>query len=270
MNIGSIDRSAVSGSGWLHVVSPVAKLTAFVLLIAAVVVSWNLFVVAGLLVALIACVASARVDLRLAFVLAAYPGVFALIFAFASAPDALSATVIVLKAVTAGLAAVTVILTTPYPQVFAPIQRIVPSIVGDALLMTYRTTFLLLGKFASLMTAIRLRSGLRGTHPVRMARATTAALGSLLLYALDLAQRDYDIMRVRGYDGRLRVPMRRSATPLLDGALLVGAAAALATSLAWRLGWQTLNPYSWLVPLPAFALLGVAALVRILRPEVDR
>ena len=270
MNIGSIDRSAVSDLGWLHRISPRAKLAALMLILGAVVVTWNLFMAAALLVLLAATAASARIDLRLAFTLAAYPAVFALIFALASAPDAMTGTTIILKAVAAGLAAVTIVLTTPYPQVFAPIQRIVPAIVGDALLMTYRTTFLLLGKFGSLVRAVRLRSGIRGNHPVRMARATTAALGSLLLYALDLAQRDYDVMRLRGYSGRLRVPLPRSRSRARDAALLAAAALALAVSLAWRLRWETLNPYSWLLPLPALLLLGMAAYVRSTNPEVDR
>lgn len=270
MNIASIDRSAVSDLGWLHRVSPKAKIASFALMLCAVVVTWNLFVATALLLLLAAAAGSARIDLRLAFTLAAYPAIFALIFALASAPDGLTGTTIVLKAVTAGLAAVTIVLTTPYPQVFAPVQRVVPGIVGDALLMTYRTTFLLLGKFGHLIRAIRLRSGIRGTHPIRMARATTAALGALLLYALDLAERDYDIMHLRGYSGRLRVPLPASRSRGRDAALLATAAAALAVSAAWRLGWQTLNPYSWLLPLPALALLGVVAIARSLNQEAAR
>jgi energy-coupling factor transporter transmembrane protein EcfT len=271
VNIGSIDRSAVSDLGWLHRISPTAKLIAFGLVLAAIVVTWNLFVAVALLVLLAATAASARIDLRLAFTLAAYPALFALIFAVASAPDALSGATIVAKAVAAGLAAVTIVLTTPYPQVFAPIQRIVPGVVGDALLMTYRTTFLLLGKFGQLVRAVRLRAGIRGAHPVRMARATTAALGSLLLYALDLAQRDYDVMRLRGYSGRLRVPLPRSISRGRDALLLAAASVALGVSVAWRLRWQTLNPYSWLLPLIALALLAVAAITRrTTTQEVDR
>jgi len=262
VDIRSIDRSAISGAGWLHRISPVAKLLAFVMLLAAVVTTWNAFVAAALLALVAAVTVSARINLRLAFTLAAYPGFFALLFALASAGDALTGAVFVLKAVTAALAAVTVVLTTPYPQIFAPVQRVVPGIVGDALLMTYRTLFLLLGKFGDLVRAVRLRSGLRGTHPVRMARATTTALGSLLLYGLDLAQRDYDVMRLRGYSGRMRVHLPRSTDTRGDIALVLGSGVALAVSIAWRAGWRGLNPYSWLVPLPAVALLGIAALLR--------
>lgn len=262
MDIGAVDRSATSDIGWLHRVSPVAKLIAFVLLIASVIVTWNVLLALGLFLALFAAAVTARLDLRLTLSLAAYPALFALIFALASAPDLLYGTVIVLKAVTAGLSAVIVILTTPYPQVFAPVQRVVPGIVGDALLMTYRSTFLLLGKFGNLLRAVKLRAGLRGRHPVLAARAVTQALGGLLLYSMDLSEREYDIMRVRGYSGRLRVRLPKSRSRLADAALVSAAALALAISVVWRLGWVELNPYSWLLPIPALLLLAGAAVFR--------
>ncbi len=260
--MGPIDRSATGDLGWLHRVSPAAKLCAFALVVASAIVSWNALVVLALAVSIAAVSVASRVDLKLTFTLAAYPALFAAVFAFASAPDGLTAAVIILKAVCAGLAAVTVVMTTPYPQVFAPVQRIVPGVVGDALLMTYRTTFLLLGKFSSLMRAIRLRAGLRGRHPVRTARVTTQALGGLLLYSFDLAQRDYDILRLRGYTGRLRVNMPKSADRRIDAALLIAAALALVTSSAWRLDSTTLNPYSWLLIFPAVVLLATGIVIR--------
>ncbi len=256
MHIGRIDESATSGDSWLHRVSPVGKLLAFALVLAAVIVSWNVLLVGSLTLSLAAVAVSARLKPRLTFALAAYPAVFALVFAFSASTSVLGGVTIVLKAVTAALGAIIVVLTTPYPYVFAPIQRIVPTIVGDALLMTYRSLFLLLEKFANLLTAARLRAGLATGHPIRSARATTGALGGLLLYSIDLSQRSYDVMRVRGYEGRLRAPIPRSQAPLIDIALVLSALALLAVSVTWRLGWQELNPYSWALPiLPAHALL---------------
>jgi energy-coupling factor transporter transmembrane protein EcfT len=270
MDIGAIDRSATSDLGWLHRTSPVAKLVAFGFVLGAVVATWNIFVVLAIVVVLLAAAVSSRVDLRLALGLAAYPAVFALIFALASAPDLSTGVVIVGKAVTAGLAAVTVILTTPYPQVFAPIQRIVPEVVGDAMLMTYRSLFLLLGKFSNLLRAVRLRAGLRGNQPVRSARAVTQALGGLLLYSLDLSEREYDVMRLRGYSGRLRVRLPRGRSRRSDAAIVCVAGLTFASSLVWRLGWAALNPYSWLLPLPALLLLAVAFVTRSRNVEVAR
>jgi energy-coupling factor transporter transmembrane protein EcfT len=262
VNIAVIDTSATSGTSWLHRISPKTKLVAFALVLAAVVTTWNLFIAATLIVMLAAGVFSAHLKARLAFGLAAYPGLFALIFALASAPDLLTGAVIVLKAVTAALGAVIVVLTTPYPQIFAPVQRIVPGVVGDSLLMTYRAMFLLLEKFSNLLRAMRLRAGIRGVHPVRSARMTTRALGGLLLYSFDLSQHDYDIMRLRGYEGRMRAELPRSALPGGDAALLTAAALALGTSVLWRIAWQSLNPFSWLPLGGALLVLAVALIAR--------
>lgn len=257
MQIGRIDESATLGDSWLHRISPVSKLVALGLLLAAVVLSWNVLVVASLMLSVLSVAISARLKRRLVLTLAGYPTVFALIFAFSAATSVLGGLVIVLKAVTAALGAVVVILTTPYPYVFAPVQRVVPTIVGDALLMTYRSLFLLLEKFGNLLVAARLRAGLSAGHPVRTAKATTRALGGLLLYSFDLSQRSYDIMRMRGYEGRLHVSLPKSRSPRTDGVLLAGATVMLGVSLAWRLEYQSLNPYSWVVA--GVALLGLAA-----------
>lgn len=258
VDIARIDSSATLGDSWLHRASPITKLVAFGLLLTAVVVSWNVLVIAFVALLLVAVTVSTRVPRTMAFSLALYPALFALIFAFSAASGLMTGATIVLKALTAALAAVVLMLTTPYPQVFAPLQRVLPTIVGDALLMTYRSLFLLLEKLSNLVTAIRLRSGFSSRQPVRAARATTRALGGLLLYSIDLAQRDHDIMRVRGYEGRLRVTLPRSDNRARDTALVVVAVAVAATSIIWRVNAAVLNPYSWLPPLAGLLLLATA------------
>ncbi len=270
MDIAVVDRSATLGGSPLHRASPVAKLIAFACLLAAVVVNANVLVVAGIAMMLAAAVVAWRLPGRPIAALAAYPAFFAAVFALASAPDVLVGVLVVAKAVTAALAAILLVFTTPYPQVFAPLQRVVPGVVGDAMLMTYRSFFLLLEKFGHLLTAVRLRSGFSRRRPLRAARATTQALGGLLLYSFDLAERDYDVMRLRGYESRLRAHLPRSASRPRDAALIGAAVAMLALAVLWRLLWFALNPVSWLVPLLGFALLGVAALYRRRSPHAAR
>lgn len=259
MHIDSVDVAATLGDTPLHHVSPKTKLTAFALVLAAVIVNQNVLVVAAIALALLALAIGTRQPLRRLLPLAVYPTLFAAIFAFASAPDILTAALFVLRAFSAALAAVMVAFTTPYPQIFAPLQAITPTIVGDAMLMTYRSMFLLLGKLSNLLRAAKLRAGLAGRSPLRSAKATTQALGGLLLYSFDLAQRDYDVMRLRGYERRLRAKLPRSADIRVDIALLAGAAALLVASVAFRVAWRSLNPLSWLAPVAGLALVAIAA-----------
>lgn len=255
MDVRAIDLSATTGTSALHGAAAPNKLVAFALLLAAVVLQQNVLVVSAITLLLAALTVANRLPVRRVFGLAAYPAVFAVIFAFAAAPDPLVGSLFVAKAVTAALAAVVLVFTTPYPQIFAPIQRVTPEIVGDAMLMTYRSIFLLAEKFDHVRIAVRLRSGFGKGHPLRAARATAAALGSLLLYAFDLSQREYDVMRLRGYEGRLRATVPRAVDPRFDAMLIASATAVLAAAIAFRIDYVALNPVSWL--LPAAALLAL-------------
>ncbi len=265
MDIRAIDLSATAGRSRLHGAAAGAKLASFALALTAIVVQHNVLVVAAVGLGIAALAVASRLPSRMVFGLAAYPGIFAAVFAFAAAPDPLTGSLFVAKAVGAALCAVVLVCTTPYPQVFAPVQRIVPEVVGDAMLMTYRSLFILAEKLDRLRVAVRLRSGLGRRHPLLAARATAAALGGLVLYALDLSQREYDIMRLRGYEGRLRITIPPSREPAFDAALVLGAAAVLAVAVWFRLAGAGLTPYSWLP-----ATLGLLALFAAVSWRVTR
>lgn len=265
MDVRVVDLSATTGVSALHRAGAITKLVAFVLVLASVVVQQNLFIVVAIALVLASAAVASRLPLRPVFGLAAYPGVFALVFAFAAAPDAVAGALFVAKAVTAALAAVVLVFTTPYPQVFAPLQRILPEVVGDSMLMTYRSLFLLGEKLDHLRVAVRLRSGLAKGHPVRAARAGASALGSLILYAFDLSQREYDVMRLRGYEGRLRVRVARPDDARFDAFLLACASSLLALAAAFRLAGGAGTPYSWLPLAAAGALLLATTAWRVVR-----
>jgi energy-coupling factor transporter transmembrane protein EcfT len=264
MRIGEVDSIATHGSSALHAAVPGAKLGAFALVLGAVVLGNNVLLLLAILLLLLAVAVWARLPLGRMLPLALYSGMFAALFAFAIAPGWLGAALIVGKAITAAFAAVTLLFTTPYPFIFAPIQRWLPAVLSDALLMTYRSVFLMIDRFDQVLTAARLRAGLVGADPVRSAGVLARGLGGMLLYSVDLSQRTYEVMRLRGYDGRLAVHPPRSRRPAVDVALVLGGAAVLGASLSWRVGWRLLNPYSWApVLLAALALMAAAAARRL-------
>lgn len=260
MDITAVDRSAISGDTLLHRAAPSSKLVATALLLAAVVSVNDPLVAAGLTLSLTGAAAAVRLPVRQMLTLALYPAVFALVFAFAAAANVPLGALVVLKAVTAALAVVTLMFSTPYPQVFAPIQRVTPRVVGDALLMTYRSLFILADKFSDLSRAIRLRAGLSKRQPIRAAVATIRAMGGLLLYSLDLSQREYDILYLRGYEGGFRVATQRSADRSADMAALAYSAVLLGVVAAFR--WiPGLAGYAWLVTLAGAVDLATGALI---------
>jgi energy-coupling factor transporter transmembrane protein EcfT len=248
MDVTALDRSAVLGDSLLHRAAPTTKLVAAGMLIAATITTADPLVTGGIALSLIGVATLLRLPLKTVLALALYAGIFAAVFAFGAAPGPVTATLFVLKAISSALVVVTLMMTTPYPQVFAPLQRALPTVVGDALLMTYRSLFLLAEKFSDLLRAVRLRAGLRARQPVRSAQATTRALGGLLLYSLDLAQREYDILRLRGYERGFRVASRSGADGTAGTATLMYAVVVLGAALAFRLVPE-LRGYSWLVTL---------------------
>lgn len=270
MDVRTVDTSATRGTTVLHRSHPTLKLIAFGLVLSAIVVSVNLLVVVGVMLCLLGVIAALRLPARPMLALAAYPGLFAALFAFAAAADFLTGALVVAKAVTAGLAAVLLMFTTPYPQVFAPLQRFLPVVIGDALLMTYRSLFLLLEKFGHVLTAARLRAGLATAAPLQNARTATRALGAVLLYSVDLSQRTYDVMHLRGYSGRLVVTTHASASTAVQAGILAGAATMALVAGLWRLGGQVAAAYAWLPLLVGLACLVVGLLIRIFRSEEAR
>ena len=249
MDIAALDRWAVQGRSRIHAASPLGKLAATTLFVACVAVARDVLTLVTLYVSLAALVVVARLPLRRTLAIAAYPALFALLFAFSQWNGQWATPiVIVLKAMGAGLAMVLLIGSTPYPQLFAIIGRAMPRVVGDALLMTYRSFFLLLEAMDHLITALRLRGGLLRGRPMRTIRNLSVALGVLLVRSFDLGQKLYEALMLRGYSGRFpaggnwkRVAPAYDSLPIIVGLILLALSIASLTSY-WSLGYALIAP----------------------------
>ncbi len=262
MRLADIDLHATSGDTGLHRASPVAKLLGGALVLAAVIVTRDVLVVLTVSLTLVAAQTALGLPVARIVTAAAYPLFFAVVFAFSASGDPLVWALIILKATGAALIAVMLVYTTPYPQVFAPLQRVLPRLIGDSLLVTYRSFFLMADKLQRLIRAVRLRSGERSAAPWKRIPAMMSALGNLLLYGFDLAQRDYDVLRLRGYEGRFVVKRRTSASRAADAGVLAVSALLLAIALLWRLR-PDLSGYSWGPATVAATALATASVVRL-------
>jgi cobalt/nickel transport system permease protein len=262
MDIAVIDYWATGRTSYLHRASAPAKLLAAGLTLAAVIISNDPFVLLAIYLTAAAAIAATGLPAWRIVGLAAYPVVFALLFALSRWDGSLyTPAVIIFKALAAALAVVSVIVTTPYPQVFSVLRTLLPSIVADGLFLTYRALFILLGLLDDLLIALRLRGGLSRRRYIQNMRNLSMGLGLLLVRALALAERLYDVMRVRGYAGRLASAdgWRRFRPP--DLVPLGGSAVLLATALALRLV-PALQQFNGYVLLAALVLLASSLLAR--------
>jgi cobalt/nickel transport system permease protein len=203
-DIALVDQWATGGRSLWHRASAVAKM-AFVLgVLFAVITSRDPVALSALAGLVLVCLASARIPLGPALLLGLYPVLFSSLFVL-SRWDGTWHTplLLVLKALTSSLTAVLLVATTPYPDLFAPIARVTPRLVGDGLFLTYRAFFGLLHRADRMWDALRLRGGLTGRGLPRDLRHAGEGLGQLVLHSYDRSQRLYAVMQIRGHSGRV-------------------------------------------------------------------
>ncbi len=107
----------------------------------------------------------------------------------------------------------------------------VPRVFVVQLLFLYRYLFVIAEQAGTMMRAVRLRSD--GDRPLPP-RVYGALIGSLLLRAMDRADRVYRAMVARGFDGQVRV-LHRSRPRWSDLAFVCGALAFFAAARLWNL-----------------------------------
>ena len=146
---------------------------------------------------------SSRLPLRLLAAAASYPLLFALLFVAlrwdGSWENALR---LALRPLTASLYVVWLIGTTPYPDLFAPLSRLLPRATGDGLFLTYRALFELLGRAERMFRAFHLRAAAKLPARRRLPLAGEG-LGTLVLHGFERSQRMYSVMLLRGHSGRI-------------------------------------------------------------------
>lgn len=203
MDVAIIDYYANHGTSFLHRARTLSKIVFAVLSIASVVITSDLYLLLGIYVSLAALVIWSRLPIMRILSIAAYPAIFALIFAAASwNGSCVRAGVIILKALTAALTMVILIVTTPYPDIFVSIRPVLPKIIAEALVLTYRSIFILLELMNNLVKALRVRGGLTRRRYVNNLVNFSSGIGLLLIRGLDLSEKFYGVMAVRGYGGK--------------------------------------------------------------------
>jgi energy-coupling factor transporter transmembrane protein EcfT len=112
VDVGSIDYWANKGDSALHKASAPSKVLATALIIAGVLVTGSLFVLLAIYLAVAVAIVSARLPARRIATIAAYPAIFALIFAVSRWDgNIVNTAVIVVKALDAALTPSTIVVT---------------------------------------------------------------------------------------------------------------------------------------------------------------
>ena len=235
MNIvGRVDLAASSGNTVWHRASALGKLLLMLTVLLIVVFARALPLLVALHLMAWTLALSSRLSPRVILTMLLYPLMFSGLFVLATW-DATWVTPVrlLLRPTTACLMAVWLVATTPYPDLFAPISRVLPGNVADGLFITYRALFELIARTERLMRALRLRGGVTG----RLRRRLTASgesLGTLVLHSFGRSERLYATMLLRGHSGRI-CGCRHYADVTRDD-LWVAGCAVIAVGLVFVLG----------------------------------
>lgn len=232
-----IDYLASSGRSPWHHASALGKLllAGLVVMLAVFTTSWMLLLT--LLVTVLTLCLSARLPTRLILAAAAAPFFFSFVFIVATwAGTPYGPFMRMMRPMVASLIAVWLVGTTPYPDLFAPLSRVLPRVVADSLFLTYRAVFALLSRTERLWRALLLR-GAVGQGGARRYALMGEAIGTVVLSGFERSQRLYQTMLLRGHSGRIcgcrhYLEFTRSDLAVLGVGLWAGAAALL----LWRSG----------------------------------
>lgn len=232
-----IDYWASSGHSVWHRSSAWSKLVLAAAVLAAALYSRSPAFLSALYLSLWGLVAWARLPLHRLWGFTLYPALFVLLFVVSRWDGTWSApAVYFLRALTAGVTAIWLVGTTPYPDLFAPVSRVTPHLLGDALFLSYRAFFILIAKLVHLEAALRLRGGFARGGLGRALANLGQGLGTLVLFSVERSQRVYAAMWLRGHAGRI-CGCRHWASAQAFDAVPLAFAAAVAVAAVWVEGW---------------------------------
>lgn len=233
--LGRIDHHASAGNTAWHRASALGKLVVAFGTIGVAIASPSLLLLLALHAVAWLLVVSSRLPARVALLAAMYPLPFLGLFLISRWDGtAVTPLVLLLRPLTATLMIAWLVGTTPYPDLFAPLSRLLPRQTGDGLFLTYRALFALLSRSERLSQAMRLRGGRSGSVRRRLALAGEG-MGTLAVHSFDRSQKLYAAMLLRGHSGRIcgcRHFAHHSSADLLS--LAVAGVVAVSAALLWR------------------------------------
>lgn len=202
IQLSYLDYLAVEGKSFLHRLSTMPKIIGMLLVLSGVVILKNLSGLSLLYGILLGLFFACRLPLRI-FPLTLYPLIFAILFIFMSGFQIHFILLVFLKVLSGSTGVVLLLATTPYPSIFAALDKFLPSIFVTALFLTYRSIFILLKVLEEMRHALYLRGGFQWKHPWRSLNNISNAFGHLIIKGIDASEKMYESMTLRGFKNKI-------------------------------------------------------------------
>lgn len=209
MDLAFIDLMANQGDSVLHRNSAISKFFFVLSILASAIIANRPLEFLPMLVVLIISYLLAEISLIKVAHYAVYPAFFSLIFALIRFTVSISAGfTVILKAVTAALALLLFIFTTPYPELFGLMSKFLPQVLVDGMFFTYRIFFILIGTMENFLKSIRLKGGYRPLGLLSNIKNLVGAIGVIFMHAFDMSERMHQVLTIRGYTGQIKTELR--------------------------------------------------------------
>lgn len=237
MNIAQIDYISIKSQSFFHRSGSFAKMVLAFFLLASIIFSSQTEKLLLLALILFSFFLLARLNLFLVFKLLLYPLIFTLIFIFFTRNfSSYGSLTMLLKATTAALSMIWLILTTPYIEIFSILAKFLPSLLVDVFFFTYRTFFILLEKLQNSLKIMSLRGDYGPFKMLKNIKNTSLILGNLLINSFEMNERSYKIYSLRGYDSSLPLGKKELIERPSDYLLIIlGFLIFLGVLLPWTL-----------------------------------
>ena len=212
MHLADIDYQALSKESCLHHRRVDAKLLSAAFMLIAVLAAQTITPLVVILCFLFVALLSSKLALKTILHLSFYPLFFSSLFiAILWSSNATLGLLSIFKALSSAWIMISLVATTPYVDIFASLSKVLPSLLVDLFLFTYRSFFILIEKVSDLIKVIRLRGGYHPYHPIRNIKNFSSALALLFVRSFEMNDRMYQIYSLRGYQGKL--PLREEHRP---------------------------------------------------------
>lgn len=179
------------------------KLAFTAVLIAGAIIFRSIFLLAAIYFFMLLLIFLLRLPVFKIWLFSLYPLIFTAIFIYASFSGLESVLMTALKVLSISLAVVFLICTTSYPKIFHSLGHFLPQLVSAGLYMTYRAIFIFLNLVSNLFDALKLKGGWNRHRPLNSLKSLSLVFGFLFIKSIDLGQKMTDIMRLRGFSGKI-------------------------------------------------------------------
>ncbi|HHY13703.1 MAG TPA: hypothetical protein GX526_03575 [Thermoanaerobacterales bacterium] len=203
MEIAFFDNLAVNGKSFLHNSSTLSKFVLTIIIIFCIVVAKDISKLIFIIILELILIIILKLPMKKILPIIFSPMFFSVVFAFTKYRAFGYGSFLVLSKTFSAVLCMTVLISvTPFTKLFSMLSFFLPRIISDALFITYRSIFILLEQFSNHLILMRIRGGFSGSFAKRI-RNLSSAIGLAIIHSIDLSERMYQILKIRGYKGKI-------------------------------------------------------------------